>query len=149
MKTILVAIDFSDVTPRLVETARKLAKALGSQLRLVHVLHPGDATTGLIAGPEVGIVPTAADADEPQAAERRLAELKESAAAEGVEVATNVLHGAVVQELVDETRKTGAELTVVGSHGHGAVYHLVVGSVAEGVLKKSPSDVLIVRARRD
>lgn len=148
MKTILVAIDFSDVTTNLIDTARTMAKALGCNLCLVHVLQPGGATAGLTTGLETGIVPGSTEEEDPDSAENRLAELKNRAAADGLEVTTQLLRGAVVEKLIEHVGKTDADLTIVGSHGHGAVYHLVVGSVTEGLLRKSPSNILVVRNKR-
>jgi nucleotide-binding universal stress UspA family protein len=148
MKTILAAIDFSDVTTNLIDTARTLAKALGCRLCLVHVLQPGGVATGLSTGLETGIVPAPMEGESQESAENRLGELKERAGADGLDVSTQLLHGAAVEQLIGQVGKMDAYLTVVGSHGHGAVYHLVVGSVTEGLLRKSPSNVLVVRAKQ-
>ncbi|HDY68944.1 MAG TPA: universal stress protein [Candidatus Scalindua sp.] len=46
--------------------------------------------------------------------------------------------------ILDESSKLKIDLIVVGSHGHGAVYHLIVGSVSEEVLQRSSCPVLVV-----
>jgi nucleotide-binding universal stress UspA family protein len=62
----------------------------------------------------------------------------------GIDAKTLVVQGAAVEVILDEASKLNADLIVVGSHGHGAVYHLLVGSVSEGVLHRSTCPVLIV-----
>ena len=49
-----------------------------------------------------------------------------------------------VEVILDEANKLNIDLIVVGSHGHGAVYHLMVGSVSQGVLHQSTCPVLVV-----
>ena len=47
-------------------------------------------------------------------------------------------------DLADEAEKLGAELIVMGSHRHGVLYHLFLGSTSESVLRRVPCPVLIV-----
>jgi nucleotide-binding universal stress UspA family protein len=65
-----------------------------------------------------------------------------------VEVTTEHEWGPLVGCILDRALKHGAGLIVLGSHGHGALYDLLVGSVAEGVLKHSKVPVLVVPALR-
>jgi nucleotide-binding universal stress UspA family protein len=58
------------------------------------------------------------------------------------------LQGATVATVLAEADRLGAELIVLGSHGHGAVYELLVGSVAEGVVRRSKVPVLLVPSLR-
>ena len=59
------------------------------------------------------------------------------------------LHNMVVDKILQEAKKLDASLIVMGSHGHGALYHLLVGSVTEGVLKGTACPVLVVPARQE
>ena len=54
--------------------------------------------------------------------------------------------GSVVEEILKTAQEISADLIVMGSHGHGPVYHLLVGSVTEGVLKAGLRPVLLVPA---
>jgi nucleotide-binding universal stress UspA family protein len=54
--------------------------------------------------------------------------------------------GAVVEEVLKTAREVSADLIVMGTHGHGSVYNLLVGSVTEGILKASERPVLLVPA---
>jgi len=50
--------------------------------------------------------------------------------------------------VIAEAERLPADLIVLGSHGHGAVYNMLVGSVAEGIVRASAVPVLLVPARR-
>ncbi len=62
----------------------------------------------------------------------------------GIDAESLLVQGAAVEVILDEASKLNIDLIVVGSHGHGAVYHLVVGSVSEGVLHRSSCPVIVI-----
>ena len=68
--------------------------------------------------------------------------------ARAVQVETVHEWGPVVACILDKATKYGAGLVVVGSHGHGALYNLLVGSVAEGVIRHSTVPVVVVPGTR-
>jgi nucleotide-binding universal stress UspA family protein len=111
---------------------------------LVHVAPPEPDFVGYSAGPDVvrGQV-----AIEHRARHQQLQRLAEDLRANEVETTALLLQGATVETLIAEAGKLEAGLIVLGSHGHGAVYDLLVGSVAEGVVRRSTVPVLLVPAR--
>ena len=54
-------------------------------------------------------------------------------------------HG-TVEKILDESRRLKADLIITGSHGHGRLYDMLVGSISEGILRKARMPVLIVPA---
>ncbi|MGB8339952.1 MAG: universal stress protein, partial [Chthoniobacterales bacterium] len=64
----------------------------------------------------------------------------------GLPVVAHEREGTVVEEILKTSREISADLIVMGSHGHGSVYNLLVGSVTEGVLKAGKRPVLLVPA---
>ena len=66
----------------------------------------------------------------------------------GLEVSARVTQGDPAEEILSDTAGLGADLVVVGSHGHSALYDVVVGGVAEALLRRSICPVLIVPAHR-
>ncbi len=142
MKTIVVLVDFSDLSFKLMKHAHSLAKAFDSHVILLHVvpLAPTVMDFGLAS-------PTIATAQPPEAVQAdmaRLDEMRESLAKFDVRVTTHQFRGGSVEEVLAEARRLGAELIIVGSHGHGALYELFVGSVTKNVLKRSSCPVLVV-----
>ena len=65
----------------------------------------------------------------------------------GIKVTALLLQGETVETILREAAKLNAEMIVVGSHGHGALYKAILGSVSEGIIHKASCPVLIVPYR--
>lgn len=139
MKTILVPVDFSDVTEKVVATATSLAGAFDSSVILVHVAEPEPQFVGYDPGPLGVRVSVPVD---PQVDQRRLEALKQKF--DGANVLALNVEGSVPDEILDLALEHAATVIVMGSHGHGAFYNLFVGSVTQAVLKGAACPVLIV-----
>jgi nucleotide-binding universal stress UspA family protein len=161
MKCILVPIDFSDITPPVIDLARQLAKALGAEIRLIHVREltagatPGTLGYGLAGMPELapmsGVpvpsfqpMPEAMAEDEGQ--KSKLVGWQEEIAQDGIKISLHEPTGAVAEEILNQADEFNADLIVMGTHGHGAMYNLLLGSATKGVLKHSTRPVLLVPA---
>jgi len=138
MKTILVPIDFSDATDPVVEAGRQLARAIRARIVLVHVIRPSVLVNEFSA-----VVESMAAAVENNASEQ-LSHWQGQLLNEGFTVETRPLYGQPAACIRDEAEELGADYIVVGSHGHGALYDLVVGSTASALLKEAPCPVLVV-----
>ena len=138
---ILAAIDFSPVTEQVVATLMQMAATLPAQVWLIHVAPPDPAFVGYEAGPDVvrGQV-----AVELHASHQKLQKLADRLRAAGVETTALQLQGKTVDTVIAEAERLPASLIVLGSHGHGAVYNMLVGSVAEGIVRASKVPVLLV-----
>lgn len=159
MKRILVAIDFSDVTPPVINLARQLAKALDAGIHLVHVRElsaaptPGILGYGLAGMPELapmsgvpvaGFEPMPEPIPESEDEKSKLTQWQKEIAQDGVTVTLHRPTGAVAEEILNQAKAIGADLIVMGTHGHGAMYNLLVRSATKGVLKRSKRPVLLV-----
>lgn len=141
MKTIITLVDFSDVTFKLLRQAHDLAKAFDGEVVLMHVVPPSPVVI------DAGISPTVYEKpsiESMEADQRKLAELCDSLTKFGVHTSTRQFHDIEVSDLLEECRKLNADVIIVGSHGHGSFYNLLVGSVTSAVLKKAPCPVLVV-----
>jgi nucleotide-binding universal stress UspA family protein len=143
MKTILVPVDFSDVTPLVAASAETIARKFGSRLVLLHVSEPEPDFIGFEPGPMAVRTVVARDF---RREHQRLDELKASIATEGLEVLALHIQGPLVDKIIDEAAKHHADLIVMGSHGHGALFEFLVGSVTSGVLRAARCPVLVVPA---
>jgi nucleotide-binding universal stress UspA family protein len=141
---ILVPVDGSSISKRGLQEALKLSKALGSNLRLVHIVDD----SALALNPETGIAAAPLVEDFAEGGKQILEDARKLAVAEGVN-AEVVLHenftGRVADLIVDEAKKWRAELIVMGTHAHGGIRHAVLGSDAEAVLHGAEVPVLLVR----
>lgn len=142
MSTILVPVDFSDITSKVVEAAAAIALAQGSELVLLHAGIPDPAFVGFEAGPLVVQEAVARDFEDDH---RKLEQMRAGLEARGVRAPSYIhVQGASAELILREARRLGASLIVMGSHGHGALYHLLAGSVTDAVLRKSTCPVLVV-----
>jgi nucleotide-binding universal stress UspA family protein len=159
MKRILVPIDFSDATPRVIDLARQLARALDAEIHLVHVKElsaaatPGTLGYGLAGMPELapmsgvpvpGLDPMPQPIPETEDQKSKLARWQKEIAQDGIKVTLHEPSGSVADEILDQADAIEADFIVMGTHGHGAMYHLLVGSATKGVLKHATRPVLLV-----
>jgi len=146
-KTILVPIDYSDVTDALLEEARRLAKALNATLHLVHsammqpvIYSPCSAGMGTSC-------PLTSREQMMRDAADRLAAAAETCRADVPAVTTSLVEDIPSHGVMAEARRIEPIMIVMGSHGHGALHHLLAGSVCEYVMKHAACPIVIVPSR--
>lgn len=143
IRKILLATDFSEASDAALDYARTLSTAFGATLHLLHVLEDLAAhawTTEVY----VAALPGVHEEMERQARER-LEQLMsaEERAERGVVLALR--NGSPFVEIVRYARDEQMDLIVLGTHGRGAIAHMLLGSVAERVVRKAHCPVLTVR----
>jgi nucleotide-binding universal stress UspA family protein len=149
MKTIVVAVDFSNATPGVMEMAGGLAKAFGARLRLFHAVEPEPSYTAYGFTPDEFPALHAYQEEAKRRARAKLTELLETARTGVTDADCQIAEGSPLHSLLDYVRETGADFVVLGSHGHGAIASLLLGSVAEGMVRKASVPTLIVPAPRE
>jgi len=149
-KTILVPHDFSSSANHALAIARDEAKLHGAQLFLLHVIDlPGQLK------PETVIVPDATGApinlkDYAVAqAEQHLADLAARIGKDGVTAKTFIRLGKPEDEIVKFATEHGVDLITMGTHGRTGLAHMLVGSVAERVVRASSVPVLTIRSEAE
>jgi nucleotide-binding universal stress UspA family protein len=148
MKNVLVAVDFSDTQERLLSAATDEARARGAALVLLHVIEPAAEVAGFETDPEMMRLRIGQDFEVEERIEKeRLAQLAAEITGRGVDCESHVRFGLPADEIIAAAAELGAERLVMGSHGHGAIYHLFTGSVVTGVLKRTGCPVLVVPLR--
>lgn len=149
MKTLLVPLDFSDSTTSVLARAVEIAREFSAKLVLLHVVEPVASYVPVGATMDViAAVPPVIDEKENLAnVAHRIAALAEPIRSTGLEVDEEVVVGLAVDDIVDQAKVSNADYIVLGSHGHGALYHLFGGSVVTGVLKRSPCPVIVIPAK--
>ncbi|MEX2382705.1 MAG: universal stress protein [Opitutales bacterium] len=141
MKTILVPVDFSDITPLVLVAAASVARAHHGRMVLLHVLHP------MVITATHGLPPDDAAKEltrERDAADHTLTRHAEMLRARNVEVFTEVREGCCVRSILKVAEEQAADWIVLGSHGHGAHYHLPAGGTVEGILREARCPVLVI-----
>jgi nucleotide-binding universal stress UspA family protein len=148
MQTLLVPLDTSASTAKVLSGAESLARSLPAKLVLFHVIEPVATYVPVGAGMDVvATSPLPIDSEQTEDAEKRLEMLAAPLRAAGLDVAGEVAIGLPVVEILDKAKSLHADYIVLGSHGHGALYHLFSGSVVTGVLQHSTCPVVVVPVR--
>jgi universal stress protein A len=143
IRKILVPTDFSDDAARALQRATDLARTFGAELHLLHAFQMlmTIGPTGPIALPQEYFDQIRREA------QAQLDRLREKAAAEGVSrVSTLLSHDSPAAAIVDTAAQIGADLIVMGTRGRTGMKHVLLGSVAERVVRLAPCDVLTVKA---
>ena len=142
MRNLLVSVDLSEMSGSVVERAACIAQSFVSELWLLHVAPP----------PAKSSVPFNLDRDilRAQAARQlrlqrhQLQALADQLRRQRIHVVTRFVSGTVSTTILAEAERIKAELIIMGSHGHGNVYHTLFGGVGQKVVRKAACPVMLV-----
>jgi len=144
MQSIIAAIDFSPMSELVVAQAAALAQALRAKVILVTVMvepvylpeyaPPPKRTAKLTVAHERTLA-------------QRLAEIQARLRADAVAAETVLRRGAAARHVLAVAKETDAAFIVIGSHGHGAVFELLLGSTSQAVVKRARCPVLVIPPR--
>ncbi|MFA5264799.1 MAG: universal stress protein [Opitutaceae bacterium] len=143
MKTVLVPIDLSATTATVCAAAVAFARNVNGKLLFLHIVQPPVITSDYgIAMENLEELVSVSE----KSATTQLEVLKKQFETPDQPVETMQLTGAPAPLILEEARKCGADYIVMGSHGHTALYDLLVGTTTHGVLKQANCPVLIIPA---
>lgn len=134
---ILVPTDFSDCSLAALKSAARLQKISSAQIILVHVTEP--AHEGLRIHTE-GLHDKVR-----HEAEMELKKLAKEYFTAPETVIVRVVEGRPADAICQAAEKEATEVIVIPTHGHSGLKHMLMGSVAEKVVRQAPCDVLVVR----
>jgi nucleotide-binding universal stress UspA family protein len=147
LKEILVPTDFSDTADAALDYAFLLAERFSASVQLLHVLDDPFITDGLAAEAYITEAPAARTAMLRDARER-LAHRAEAPPPASVRIGCEVLFGNGATTIANYAAARGSDLIVMGTHGRSGLAHLLLGSVAERLVRSAPCPVLTVRHGR-
>jgi nucleotide-binding universal stress UspA family protein/predicted phosphoribosyltransferase len=142
IRNILVAIDFHAASLRALDYAAHLARSTGARLTILHsydlasLAYPAD------------LPPAVPPLELRDAAERELAAIVAALQQRGVDVKSVVRDAAPVNEILEAVAQLEADLVVVGTHGRRGLSRLVLGSVAEQIVRRSAAPVVTLHEWR-
>jgi nucleotide-binding universal stress UspA family protein len=135
LSRLLVAMDFSASSEAALRSAGKLAQQLNGRAVLVHAFDPSGSPRGEQAD---GVS---------QGAGRRLEKIVSASHADQVISGRIVMPGDPVEVILDQAKRVRADLIVMGTNGRRGMQRLVLGSVAESVVRRAGCPVLVVKQR--
>jgi universal stress protein A len=141
IRHILAPTDFSDYAKKALSDALELAQTFGAKLSLLHVVEPSPYLDGLIPSP------TGADllSDLERQASAELARVLPDTQEAKITVTRAVAIGSPSQKIVETAEAEHVDLIVMATHGRTGLSHLLIGSVAERVVRTAPCPVLTIR----
>jgi universal stress protein A len=142
LKQILVPIDFSECSKKALQYAAPLAEQHDAAITLIYVLPP--PTFG--AGDYVADY-SYLEAEMRANAEKQLRTLLEGELGGQLEKDAVTRIGRPASEIIDLAKSLPADLIVISTHGHTGLKHILLGSVAEEIVRRAPCPVLVVRER--
>jgi nucleotide-binding universal stress UspA family protein len=144
LKHILVPTDFSEPSEVAGRYAKALAETFGATLHLLHVL---DESYLAWAASEGFASPLGADVrgEAEKGARDRLQRALTDAERDKFQARSVLRIGSPFAEIIRYAREENVDLIVMGTHGRGLIAHMLLGSVAEKVVRKAPCPVLTVR----
>jgi len=138
---LLVCVDLSESTEIIVNKIEGITKAIPAKVWLLHNAVPEPDFVDFKVDP---LAARESLAKKFHVEHRQIQELASRMRKAGVETTALLVHGATVDTILKEASDLEVDMIVVGSHGRGAMYQLLMGSVSEAVLHKSRLPVLVV-----
>lgn len=153
---ILVAVDFSDITEKVLEQCKILSKAMTAETYLIHVVKAGSEYTAYDYGYNYDSS-VMISSIEPSEIRNQLAQqfheehktLQQYAnelRLEGIECTALMIQGPSVKMLLNEAEKLSVDFIVAGSHGKGVLSQILLGSTSKDLIKESPVPIYLVSA---
>jgi len=150
VKKILAPVDFSDFSMEALRGAKELAADVNAEIHLVHVVVPHFHVIPL---------PLATSGDQSfeltresamtQQAEEELTRIKKDDFGNSPKVSTAVLNGSPVKTLIEYAERNAIDLIVLSTHGRSGVDRVMIGSVAEKLVRLAHCSVLVLRRHRN
>ena len=146
-KNLLVATDFSKASELALEAARTLAKQNDAKVTLVHVYDPMPMAP-LVGRLGEGMADIMQGSDAEQSIHDELTRLRDTKLPDIADVkCALVLSKSAAEGLCHYAEKEDVDLIVISTHGRTGLTHLLIGSVAEAVVRHAPCPVLTLRSR--
>lgn len=146
MHRILAAVDLSDSTPSVLLASAELARMESAGLSILYVM-PVATPINAVAW-SGGVYLVSPMGDDQADYEMSLGLLHQIVEANGLANADCLCErGSAVERIREVAERTHADLIVLGSHGHGRLFHTMFGSVREALLSAAPCPVMVVPGR--
>jgi nucleotide-binding universal stress UspA family protein len=147
IKTLLVAVDLSPISSQIIKATEPFAKSLGAKVILLHVLQPINTSVPIGSAMDVVALPLPFTKEEITEISAKLEKTAKPLKEAGIDVELILKEALPVEEIKHQAKKNNVEFIIIGSHGHGGLYHLFNGSVITTLLKETTKPVLVIPIR--
>jgi len=146
---ILCPVDFSECSRHALEQAVALGRECRTPVIALHAFAVAPVTDRIIVGAPLVLEPARASSEMRDALRTELARFVDSVDAGGAVVQLDISEGDPIDAIIRDGLATNTDLIVMGTHGRSGMDRLMLGSVAESVLRKAPCPVLTVPPRAE
>jgi nucleotide-binding universal stress UspA family protein len=141
---IVVPVDLGKQTEKLADFARFMGRQLSAEIIFCHVVEPIYSGDMMLGGPSLDEF----EARRRAGAEERIANLIKDTVDEGLKSNGTVLFGDTVDEIIGYAKHQQAEMVIIGTHGAKGLEKILIGSVADRVLKRVYCPCLVMNPYR-
>lgn len=141
-KVILYATDFSDCSEHAFSYALSLARQFESELALIHVINEPVDLRGFYV-PHISFDKLEEEIE--QGARKMMDKFCRENLADDVQFESFVVPGIPYEEIIKKGEELNADLIILGTHGRAGLDHVLFGSTAEKIVRKSPIPVMTIR----
>lgn len=141
IKNILGLLDFSPISDQVILKAGELSKLYDAKCWLIHVAAPDPYFVGYEIGPQYI---RDAKASRLRKEHDMLQSYKKTLQETGIDCEVLLIQGQINSTITSEIKKLQIDLVILGSHGHGRLYDVIVGSVCEYMLRNSKIPMLVI-----
>ena len=143
---LLVAVDFGVYTEKILKQVKEIAKPLQASVWLIHNAEPAPGVLEFKTDP---LSARESLAKKFHQEHQQIQKVAEQLRAEGLDATALLVHGASVETILHTAEKLDVNMIVIGTHGRGAMYQLILGSVSEGIIRNSKRPVLVIPTRKN
>jgi len=145
IKTIIVPIDFSDVSSLIAKWAKEVAKKFDAKIILVHIIEDISTFEGMSPGAK-----TLHELEKTliEGAQEYMQIFLSKYFSDFNQVKPIIAKGKIVEKIIEIAKENSADLIIIGTHGRKGLDKIIFGSVAEGIVKYSPIPVLTINPYR-
>lgn len=144
LNKVLHPTDFSDNSQQSLRYACSVAERFGAELHLIHIVSEAMVT---VSPPMSGFLPEGYASDVLESAENQLDKLPDPDWVVNLKVVRKVVEGSAFLEIIRYADANDIDMIVMGTHGYTGIMHLLMGSVAENVVRKASCPVLTVHPK--
>ena len=143
-KKILCPVDFSDTSMNAANNAINFSMEIKAEITFIHIIDiQALQNIGDLSGGGINDINLLIEEEKPV-----LSKLKDECDKKGIKVKTILTHGEPVSVILETIKEGGHDLIIMGTHGKSGLTRLVLGSIAENVVRKSDIPVLLYHCKK-
>ena len=143
-KKILCPVDFSDTSMNAANNAINFSMEIKAEITFIHIIDiQAMQNIGDLSGGGINDINLLIEEEKPV-----LSKLKDECDKKGIKVKTVLTHGEPVSVILETIKEDGHDLIIMGTHGKTGLRRLVLGSIAENVVRKSDIPVLLYHCKK-